>query len=261
MALDTIINLEKVSIFQKNILILANVTLKIEKGEFLYLIGRTGSGKSSLLKSFYADIPIIDGAAEIAGFDLRKIKNNQIPYLRRKIGIVFQDFQLLIDRSVKENLLFVMKATGWKDKKKMTDRLDDVLNKVSLTTKGHKMPHQLSGGEQQRVVIARALINDPEIILADEPTGNLDPETSNGIMNLLFDISKTGRAIIMATHDYSLIERFPSRIIKCEAGKLLEQNSTNVNTEKIEYNPEIDNFNMNNETAVQNEVEDVNDEL
>jgi len=261
MTSETIIKLEKVSIFQKNILILANVSLQIEKGEFLYLIGRTGSGKSSLLKSFYADIPIIDGVAEVAGFDLRKIKSNQIPFLRRKIGIVFQDFQLLIDRSVKENLLFVMKATGWKDKKKMTDRINDVLNKVNLTTKGHKMPHQLSGGEQQRVVIARALINDPEIILADEPTGNLDPETSNGIMNLLLDISKTGRAIIIATHDYSLIERFPLRIIKCEAGKLIEQNTTDVNSEKIEYNPEIDNFNMNIETGGQSENEGINDEI
>jgi len=258
---NTIINLEKISIFQKNLLILANVNLKIEKGEFLYLIGRTGSGKSSLLKSFYADIPIIDGAAEVAGFDLRKIKNNQIPFLRRKIGIVFQDFQLLIDRSVIENLLFVMKATGWKDKKKINERISDVLNKVNLTTKGHKMPHQLSGGEQQRVVIARALINDPEIILADEPTGNLDPETSNGIMNLLIDISKTGRAIIMATHDYSLIERFPSRIIKCEAGKLIEQNPSDIITEKIEYNPEIDNFNMNIESFVQSDEDGSNDEL
>ena len=261
MTLDTIIKLEKVSIFQKNILIMANVSLQIEKGEFLYLIGRTGSGKSSLLKSIYADIPIIDGAAEVAGFDLRKIKKNQIPFLRRKIGIVFQDFQLLIDRTVKENLLFVMKATGWKDKNKMTDRINDVLNKVNLTSKGHKMPHQLSGGEQQRVVIARAMINEPDIILADEPTGNLDPETSNGIMNLLIDISKTGRAIIIATHDYSLIERFPSRIIKCEAGKLIEQNTTNVITEKIEYNPEIDNFNMNIETGGQAESEDTNVEL
>jgi len=241
MSLDTIIKLEKVSIFQKNILILANVSVQIEKGEFVYLIGKTGSGKSSLLKAFYADIPLIDGTAEIAGYDLRKIKNKEIPYLRRKIGIVFQDFQLLIDRSVKENLLFIMTATGWKDKKKMNERLEDVLQKVGLTTKGHKMPHQLSGGEQQRVVIARALINDPEIILADEPTGNLDPETSNGIMRLLFDISKTGRAVIMATHDYSVIEKFPSRIIRCETGKLIEQNSTKVNTDYNEDASETKN--------------------
>ncbi len=244
MALDTIIKLDKVSVFQKNILILANVSLEIQKSEFVYLIGRTGSGKSSLLKTFYADIPIIDGNAEVAGFDMRKLKSKQIPYLRRKIGIVFQDFQLLIDRTVKENLLFVMKATGWKDKKKMLDRLDDVMQKVGLATKGHKMPHQLSGGEQQRVVIARALINDPEIILADEPTGNLDPETSDGIMNLLFEISKTGRAIIMATHDYSLIERFPSRILKCETGKLIEENKKTVQNFKTDA---VDNnFNTEN---------------
>lgn len=223
MALDTIIKLDNISVFQKNILILAHVNLDIEKGEFVYLIGKTGSGKSSLLKTLYADIPVSDGEAEVAGFNLRKIKDKQIPYLRRKIGIVFQDFQLLIDRSIRENLLFVMKATGWNDKHKIDERIDDVMRKVGLTTKGHKMPHQLSGGEQQRVVIARALINDPEIILADEPTGNLDPETSDGIMNLLFDISNAGRAVIMATHDYALIEKFPSRILKCEAGKLLEE--------------------------------------
>jgi len=256
MPLDTLINLNKISVYQKSILILANVSLKIQKSEFVYLIGRTGSGKSSLLKILYADIPVVDGSAEVAGFDLRQMKNKQIPYLRRKIGIVFQDFQLLVDRSVKENLLFVMHATGWKDKNKINDRLEDVLQKVGLTTKAHKMPHQLSGGEQQRVVIARALINDPEIILADEPTGNLDPETSNGIMKLLFDISKTGRAVIMATHDYTLIERFPSRVIKCENGNLIEECPNSVDDEKIEYNPEVDTFNLDTNAASEAENKD-----
>ncbi len=239
MGLDTIISLNKVSVYQKQHLVLANVCLHIDKGEFVYLIGRTGSGKSSLLKTFYADLPVIDGNASIAGHDLRTIKNKQIPMLRRKIGIVFQDFQLLIDRSVEANLMFVLRATGWKDKNKMRDRIDDVMAKVGLTTKGYKMPHQLSGGEQQRVVIARALLNDPEIILADEPTGNLDPETSDGIMNLLFDISKTGRAVIMATHDYGLIERFPSRIIKCEMGKVVDQKC-----EEDNVGPETNNHDL-----------------
>jgi len=260
MGLDTIIALENVSVFQRQNLILSNVCLKINKGEFIYLIGRTGSGKSSLLKTFYADIPIVDGTANVAGFDLRKIKNKQIPYLRRKIGIVFQDFQLLIDRSIEENLMFVLKATGWKDKKKMRDRLDDVMAKVSLSTKGYKMPHQLSGGEQQRVVIARALLNDPEIILADEPTGNLDPETSNGIMKLLFDISKTGRAIIMATHDYSLIERFPSRIIKCEIGKIVDENcEQKIAYEEVATQTEDEVINIENNEHTDTQEEPLNE--
>ncbi|MCD4746041.1 MAG: ATP-binding cassette domain-containing protein [Bacteroidales bacterium] len=221
MSLDTIIELKEVSVFQKNILILSKVSLLINNGEFVYLIGKTGSGKSSLLKILYADLPIIDGYAKVADFDLRKIRSSEIPYIRRKLGIVFQDFQLLIDRNVNENLLFVMKATGWKDKKQMQARMQDVLSKVGLGTKGFKMPHQLSGGEQQRVAIARALINDPEIILADEPTGNLDPETSKGLMQLLFEISKSGRSVLMATHDYSLFYEFPARIIKCENGKVV----------------------------------------
>ncbi|MCF8297061.1 MAG: ATP-binding cassette domain-containing protein [Saprospiraceae bacterium] len=222
MSLDTIIKLEDLNVYQKNNLVLSKVNIDIEKGEFVYLIGRTGSGKSSLLKTLYADLSFSEGEASIAGFNLKTLKNKQIPALRRKLGIVFQDFQLLIDRSVKDNLLFIMKATGWKDKQKMEDRLNDVLNKVGLNTKGFKMPHQLSGGEQQRVVIARALINDPDIILADEPTGNLDPETSEGIMNLLFEINKNGRTIVMATHDYSLFEKYPARTIKCEGGKAIE---------------------------------------
>ena len=225
---ELIIEVSGASIFQKSNLVLSNVNLKISKGEFVYLIGKTGTGKSSLLKVLYADLPLVDGEAKVAGFDLRTIKNKDIPYLRRKIGIVFQDFQLLIDRSVSENLLFVMKATGWKDKEKMEAKLHDVLDKVGLDTKGFKMPHQLSGGEQQRVVIARALLNDPEIILADEPTGNLDPETSAGIMQLLLDISKSGRSVLMATHDYSLFNKFPSRTLKCESGSVLDTNNASV---------------------------------
>jgi len=198
MSLDTIIKLEDINVYQKENLVLSKVNIEIEKGEFVYLIGKTGTGKSSLLKTLYADLSFTEGEGSIADFNLKTLKNKQIPALRRKLGIVFQDFQLLIDRSVKDNLMFIMKATGWKDNKKMEARMQDVLNKVGLGTKGFKMPHQLSGGEQQRVVVARALINDPDIILADEPTGNLDPETSEGIMNLLFEINKNGRTVLMA---------------------------------------------------------------
>lgn len=220
MALDTVIELSNVSIFQKNILVLAQVSLTVDKGEFVYLIGKTGTGKSSLLKVLYADLPLAEGHVQVAGFDLTRLKRKEVPKLRRKLGIVFQDFQLLTDRTINDNLLFVMKATGWKDKTAMERRLQDVLGKVGLGTKGFKMPHQLSGGEQQRVAIARALINDPEIILADEPTGNLDPETSEGIMDLLFQISHSGRAVLMATHNYSLIRKYPSRTLKCENGRV-----------------------------------------
>ncbi len=222
MAAETIIDLQKVSVYQNNILILANVNFEIQKGEFVYLVGSTGSGKSSLLKTLYADLPLIDGSAVVAGYDLKNIKRKDVPYLRRKLGIVFQDFQLLSDRSINENLLFVMKATGWKDKSAMQDKLQDILTKTGLSTKGFKMPNQLSGGEQQRVGIARALINDPEIILADEPTGNLDPATSEGIVQLLKEISSSGRAVLMATHDYALFKRFPSRTIRCETGNVFE---------------------------------------
>lgn len=221
MSLDTIIEFNNAAVFQGEILILSEVNLSIEKGEFIYLIGKTGSGKSSLMQTIYCDLPLKQGSAVVANYKLEKIKNKEIPFLRRKLGIVFQDFQLLTDRTVAENLHFVMKSTGWKDKKKIQQRTQEVLEKVELGTKGFKMTHQLSGGEQQRVAVARALVNDPEIILADEPTGNLDPETSKGIMNLLMDISKTGRAVLMATHNYSLFEDFPSRTLKCENGKVV----------------------------------------
>lgn len=219
---EVIIQIRNASIFQSYNPVLSNINLEIEKGEFVYLIGKTGSGKSSLLKTIYGDVELMEGSATIAGFQLSPMKEKQIPFLRRKLGIVFQDFQLLTDRSVNANLLFVLQATGWRDKVKIKDRIAEVLEKVGLATKGFKMPHELSGGEQQRIVIARALLNDPEIILADEPTGNLDPETSEGIMKLLFDISNNARAVLMATHNYPLIEKFPARIIRCEGGKLID---------------------------------------
>lgn len=222
MALDTIIHLDKVSIFQKHNLVLTNVALNIDKGEFVYLLGKTGSGKSSLLKTLYAELDLVQGEGTVAGFDLKTIKRKEIPFLRRKLGIVFQDFQLLTDRNVNENLLFVLKATGWKNKFEMQKRIQDVLEKVHLSTKGFKMPHELSGGEQQRISIARALLNDPELILADEPTGNLDPETSEEIMNVLLEISKSGRAVLIATHDIMMFNKFPSRTIKCENGKIID---------------------------------------
>lgn len=220
---NTIVQLEKVSVFQNNVLVLANVNMAIERGEFVYLIGPTGSGKSSLLKVIYADLPALDGVAKVASFDLRTIKTKQIPFLRRKLGIVFQDFQLLTDRTVDENLVFVMKATGWQRKTDMQQRIIEVLEKVGLINKGSKMPHKLSGGEQQRVAIARALLNHPEVILADEPTGNLDPNTSEDILNVLMNISKTGTAVLMATHDYSLFRRFSARTLRIEDGLLLEK--------------------------------------
>ena len=215
-----IVEINNADIFQSKNLVLSNVELHIDKGEFVYLIGKTGSGKSSLLKMLYGDVELLQGSAGVAGFQLNNIKEKEIPYLRRKLGIVFQDFQLLTDRSVNANLLFVLQATGWKEKNKMKDRIAEVLDKVGLATKGFKMPHELSGGEQQRVVIARALLNHPEMILADEPTGNLDPETSEGIMNLLLEISRNGCSVLMATHNYTMIEKFPARIIKCENGKI-----------------------------------------
>jgi cell division transport system ATP-binding protein len=220
--LDVIIELTNCTIWQQDHLVLSNVNLTVGKGEFIYLVGRVGSGKSSLIKTLNAQLPLRDGTGIVAGYNLLKLKRREIPYLRRKIGIVFQDFQLLIDRSVNDNLEFVLKATGWKNKSDIETRIGEVLEKVGLGLKGYKMPHQLSGGEQQRVVIGRALLNDPDIILADEPTGNLDPETSEGIIRLLMDISKTGRAVVVATHNYTLLKKFSAKTIKCDDGKLTE---------------------------------------
>ncbi len=215
-----ILEIKDGKIFQNKNLILDQVNVRIENGEFVYLVGKTGSGKSSLLKTLYGELPLTEGTGNIVGYDLKKLKRRWIPFLRRKLGIVFQDFQLLPDRTVEENLKFVMKATGWKDKNKMTARILELLERVGLSGKENKLPHQLSGGEQQRVSIARALINDPVLILADEPTGNLDPETSEEILRLLFEISNSGRAVLMATHDYTIMEKFPFRTLKTENGKL-----------------------------------------
>ena len=212
------ISLKNASIYQHERCILKDVSFEIEAGEFVYLIGKTGSGKSSLLKTLYADLLAKEGDILIAGYDLRKIRRRDIPMLRRKIGIVFQDFQLLYDRSVEDNLSFVLDATGWNDKTKISKRIDEVLQQVGLLHKRKVMPHQLSGGEQQRIAVARALLNDPNVILADEPTGNLDPETTNDVMDLLREISTKGKTILMATHNYNLILKYPSRIIKCEDG-------------------------------------------
>jgi len=222
--LDVIIELKECHIWQHDHLVLSNVNLSVRKGEFMYLVGRVGSGKTSVIKTLNAQIPLKDGIGVVAGFNLSKLRRKDIPLLRRKLGIVFQDFQLLIDRSVHDNLGFVLKATGWKNKNDINARIGEVLEKVGLGLKGYKMPHQLSGGEQQRVVIGRALLNDPDIILADEPTGNLDPETSEGIISLLLEISKTGRAVIVATHNYTILKRFPARTVKCENEKLIEVN-------------------------------------
>ncbi len=219
---NIVIDLTDVSVFQGHNLILSDVDIKIKKGEFVYLIGQTGSGKSSLLKTLYGELFLEKGSGNIADFDLAKLTPKQIPFLRRKLGIVFQDFQLLTDRSVFDNLHFVLEATGWKNEIDMKVRINEVFEEVGLSTKGFKMPHELSGGEQQRVVIARALLNRPEIILADEPTGNLDPKISDDIMNLLIQISKKDASVLMATHDYRIIQKFPGRILKCENGTVKE---------------------------------------
>ncbi|MBT4774596.1 MAG: ATP-binding cassette domain-containing protein [Crocinitomicaceae bacterium] len=221
---NAIISLSDTVIKQDNITILNEVNIQINRGEFVYLIGRTGSGKTSLLKTLYGELKLKTGTGSIVNYNLKGIKSKKISALRRTIGIVFQDFQLLMDRSIKDNLVFVMKSTGWKDKSKMNLKVDELLSRVGVEGKHHHLPSQLSGGEQQRVAIARALINDPELILADEPTGNLDPITSDEIMKLLFEISSSGKAILMATHDYHIINKFPSRTLKTESGAVLEIN-------------------------------------
>lgn len=219
---QTILSLKDVSIYQENNLVLSDISLNVYKGDFIYFIGKTGSGKSSFLKVLYGDLPLKEGEGTIVDYDLTTLKEKDIPYLRRKLGVVFQDFKLLSDRSIKDNLLFVLKATGWTDKQEMEDQIQEVLNKVGMASFATKMPHQLSGGEQQRVAIARALLNDPELILADEPTGNLDPQTSVEIMEVLKKINANGKTIIMATHDYALLLKYPSKTLKFEEGKVFE---------------------------------------
>jgi cell division transport system ATP-binding protein len=219
---NVLIKYQDVELSRGENVILQNVSFEQRKGEFLYVIGKVGSGKSTLLKTLYCEMPINSGDARIFDYDLRKIKNKHVPLLRRKVGIVFQDFQLLTDRSVNQNLEFVLKATGWKGKNLINDRIKDVLYQVGMLNKGYKMPYELSGGEQQRIVIARALLNSPEIILADEPTGNLDSESGSKIVQLLHDISDNGTAVIMTTHNYQLVQNFPAKIKKCETGKLID---------------------------------------
>jgi len=220
---EMIIELRHVNVYQGKNLILQDVNLTVRKGEFVYLVGKTGTGKSSLLKTLYGDLPMGEGDGSVVGFNLRGMDWKKVPFLRRNLGVVFQDFQLLTDRNVNDNLKFVLRATGWKDEKLMDEKIQDVLDKVGLKSKGFKMPFELSGGEQQRVDIARALLNSPKLILADEPTGNLDPETSDEIMNLLFHISRDyGAAIVMATHDYIVINKFPARMVKTERGRVID---------------------------------------
>lgn len=220
-----IVSLHSVSVYQRDKLVLQDVNLDINNGEFVYLIGKTGSGKSSLLQILYADLDLREGEGVVCGFNLNKLRRKEVPFLRRKVGIVFQDFQLLEDRNVEENFKFVLKATGWKDKTAINQRILEVLEQVGMLDKLKVMPHRLSGGEQQRVAIARSLLNHPDLILADEPTGNLDPETSNGIMRLLLQICDTGKTVIMATHNYNIIQKFPGKIVKCEDGRVISSSN------------------------------------
>jgi len=236
MSLDNVISLKNALIAIEDHKVLTDVSLEVEKGEFVYVIGRVGSGKSSLIRTLNAELPLQEGEGSVAGFKLENLKKKEIPLLRRKLGIVFQDFKLLSDRNVESNLEFVLKSTGWKNQQDITSRIAEVLEKVDLGYKGFKMPHQLSGGEQQRVVIARALLNDPEIILADEPTGNLDPATSSDIMNILVDISQSGRAVMMATHNYHLIKKFPARTLRCKNEKLEGANLSEADFDRLIQN-------------------------
>lgn len=219
---DPVVKVKEATIFQDNQTVLSDVDFEIQKGEFVFLVGRTGGGKTSLLKTLYADLPLRVGEIQVAGYSIQHIKSSEVPLLRRKLGIIFQDFQLFPDRTVAENLQFVMKATGWTEKSKMKARQTEVLMRVGLGTVASKMPHQLSGGEQQRVVIARALINEPLILIADEPTGNLDPEVSQGIFKIFQEINNSGTAVLMATHDHGLVKKHPGRILKCDRGKVLD---------------------------------------
>lgn len=219
---NPVLKLKDAAIYQGDNLILSDIDIEINKGDFVYLIGKTGSGKSSFMKTLYGDLELTEGEGHIVDYDLRKLKESDIPFLRRKLGVVFQDFKLLIDRTINDNLGFVLKATGWKDKSAMAVRIEEVLDKVDMKTQGFKYPHELSGGEQQRVAIARALLNNPELILADEPTGNLDPQTSIEVMEVLQDINKNGNTILMATHDYALLLKYPSKTLKCDSNKVFE---------------------------------------
>jgi cell division transport system ATP-binding protein len=219
---EAVIELRDATVTQEERAVLTGVTFALAKSEFAYLVGRTGAGKSSLLKTLYADLPLLVGAGAVVGFDLPRLPAGKVPYLRRKLGIVFQDFQLLSDRSVAENLLFVLNATGWSGKARKQQRIQQVLTQVGLSGVGGRMPHRLSGGEQQRVVIARALLNEPLLLLADEPTGNLDPEVADGIMGLFAEINHAGTAVLMATHNFQLIERYPHRVLTCQSGQLLD---------------------------------------
>jgi len=219
---ETVLQLKDASIYQGDSLVLSDVNFEMQKGDFVYLIGKTGTGKSSFMKTLYGDLELTDGEGNIVDFNLRTLKEDDIPFLRRKLGVVFQDFKLLNDRTVNGNLEFVLRATGWKDKKEIDEKIEDVLNRVGMKTKGFKYPYELSGGEQQRIAIARALLNNPELILADEPTGNLDPQTSIEVMEVLQDLNKKGHTILMATHDYALLLKYPSKTLKCDENKVYE---------------------------------------